>query len=57
MNTYRTAADISVFPLGLNFPTILIYFSCQVKSWQNGRSSECESWMSEMFSGADSTRT
>ena len=43
-----------IFPLGHKFPTILIHFSSQVKGWQNGRSSERESWMNDMFSGANS---
>ena len=44
----------TIFPLGFNFPTILIHFFYQVKSWQNRCSSECENWMSEMFPGANS---
>ena len=47
----------SIFPLRLNYPTILIHIFNQVKSQQNGSSSEHESWKGDMFSRAISNKT
>ena len=47
---------LRIFLLGLNFSTILIHFFNQVKSWQNGRNSDCEQWMSDTSFRANSTR-